>query len=293
MCSRSLLRAVEPADVADAAQVPYTSATMSRPKVIILRTAGTNCDQETAHAWELAGANVERVHVRELIAHPDRLQEASILTIPGGFSYGDDISAGKILAVQVIRYLSEAIASFIEAGKLVLGICNGFQVLVKAGLLPGGSAADESANGVALSQPITLTQNDSARFEDRWVCLHITQRASAFLPNDTILAMPIAHAEGKLVTAGDMVRHQLVEQGHIALTYCDLHGEPGGYPINPNGSELHIAGLTDATGRILGLMPHPERYMHGTQHPTWTRWQNGLPDGRIVFETAVATARDL
>lgn len=266
---------------------------MSRPKAVILRTAGTNCDLETAHAWELAGAAPERVHVRELIDCPAQLQEASILTIPGGFSYGDDISAGKILAVQVVRYLSDAIAAFIEAGKLVLGICNGFQVLVKAGLLPGGPSIGRPAGKAAPAQRVTLTRNDSARFEDRWVFLHATSRASAFLPASTVLAMPVAHAEGKVVAASSMVRHQLVEGGHIALTYCDIHGDPGGYPVNPNGSELHIAGLTDSTGRILGLMPHPERHMHLTQHPTWTRWRNERPDGRVVFETAVNTARGL
>jgi len=266
---------------------------MNRPKVLILRTAGTNCDQETAHAWELAGAAPELIHIRALVARPERLHEAAILTIPGGFSYGDDISAGKILAVQLTRYLSEAIRAFTEAGKLVLGICNGFQVLVKAGLLPGGVLAYDPVTGRPLPQRVTLTQNDSAKFEDRWVHLRSTGRASAFLPADRILAMPVAHAEGKVVAASPMVRHQLVEGGHIALTYCDEHGEPGPYPINPNGSELDIAGLTDTTGRILGLMPHPERHVHPTQHPLWTRRSRNNPDGRLLFETAVKSARSL
>lgn len=276
---------------------------MSQPKVLVLRTAGTNCDQETVHAWELAGALPQRVHVRELIDRPHLLDEFGILTVPGGFSYGDDISAGKILATQMIHHLADALTRFVESGKLVLGICNGFQVLVKAGLLPGplGNGAD------AGRQAVTLTQNDSARFEDRWICLRTGPKAGPFLPADRVLEMPIAHAEGKVVARDEAVRRELQAQGRIALTYCTTEGKPGPYPINPNGSECDIAGLTDATGRVLGLMPHPERHIHATQHPLWTRRKpraadaggtatmvshpEAGADGRIVFECAVRTAR--
>jgi len=264
-----------------------------KTKALILRTAGTNCDEETAHAWELAGAQPERIHIRELAEKPDRLANASILTIPGGFSYGDDISAGKILAGQLVHYLADAIQEFVSAGKLVLGICNGFQVLVKAGLLPGNADGTDKTHHAKTTQRVTLTQNDSAKFEDRWVHLLSTGKASAFLPEGKILAMPIAHAEGKLVAADDTVRQDLLKRGHIAIAYCDENGQPGPYPINPNGSEHHIAGLTDRTGRILGLMPHPERHVHPTQHPQWTRRPNEKPDGRILFETAVNTARGI
>lgn len=263
---------------------------MSKPKVMILRTAGTNCDEETAHAWELAGAETRRVHVRELADHPDQLRDYAILTIPGGFSYGDDISAGKILANQMVHHLADALREFMAAGKLILGICNGFQVLVKAGLLPGtlpGRAASQ-ANG----QTVTLTQNDSARFEARWIHLRSWQEC-AFLPAEAVLAMPIAHGEGKLVAADDKVLAQLKDGGHIALTYCDAEGKPGPYPVNPNGSQLDIAGMIDATGRILGLMPHPERHVYPTQHPEWTRRTNDTGDGRIVFENAVRTVKSL
>jgi len=259
---------------------------MSPPKVMVLRTAGTNCDDETVYAWELAGAQPRKVHIRELIERPALLAEVAILTIPGGFSYGDDISAGKILATQMVHHLAEAISGFVSAGRLVLGICNGFQALVKAGLLPGGR---EQPIG---PQFVTLTQNDSARFEARWVHLKASSRASAFVPPDLVLAMPIAHGEGKLVAADDQVRARLVADGHIALTYCDAEGRPGPYPVNPNGSEADIAGLTDATGRILGLMPHPERHVQVTQHPQWTSRSSAKPDGRHIFETAVRTARD-
>jgi phosphoribosylformylglycinamidine synthase len=265
---------------------------MPKPKVMILRTAGTNCDQETVYAWELAGADACRVHIRELINHPNLLREVQILTIPGGFSYGDDISAGKILACQFIHHLADALREFISAGKLMLGICNGFQVMVKAGLLPGGRFTSDGPPDPVGPQVVTLTQNDSARFEDRWVHLH-SRRPNAFLPADVILAMPIAHGEGKIVAADESVLQQLTDRGHVALTYCDADGRPGPYPINPNGSQQDIAGLIDATGRVLGLMPHPERHIFTQQHPQWTRRRDAKADGRLLFETAVQTARSL
>jgi len=263
---------------------------MRRPRVLVLRTAGTNCDGETVHAWELAGARAERVHVRRLIERADLLEACEILTIPGGFSYGDDVSAGKILALQLIHHLAGPLQRFLAAGKLILGICNGFQVLVKAGLLPG-SAPD--AGPLAPRQTVTLAINQSARFEARWVHLKAGPRGCAFLPPGEVLAMPVAHGEGRLVAADASVRRRLEEGGHIALTYCDARGRPGPYPVNPNGSELDIAGLTDAGGRILGLMPHPERHVHAAQHPEWSRRGGGREDGRVVFETAVRTARAL
>lgn len=224
---------------------------------------------------------------------PGLLDKYAILTIPGGFSYGDDISAGKILATQMIHHLSDALSRFIESGRLVLGICNGFQVLVKAGLLPGPLGnADNGLSASSRSRPaVTLTQNDSARFEDRWIRMKSGPKANAFLPANTILEMPMAHGEGKLVASDESVLRQIVEQERIALTYCDENGNPGPYPINPNGSELDIAGLIDGTGRVLGLMPHPERHVHPTQHPQWTRRTDATPDGRVIFESAVRACK--
>jgi phosphoribosylformylglycinamidine synthase len=270
---------------------------MSKPKVLILRTAGTNCDAEAVHAWELAGAEPQRLHVNELIEQPQRLREFAILTIPGGFSYGDDIAAGKILARRMIDHLSDPIRDFVAADRLILGICNGFQVLVKAGLLPGfeesessDGDADQSAGAPLGKQVVTLTNNDSARFEDRWIHMISSERGCAFVPPHIQVSLPIAHGEGKLVTMDNAIRARLRKGGHIALTYCDSNGEPGSYPINPNGSEDDIAGLCDRTGRVFGLMPHPERFVYATQHPEWTR-RKGHPDdrtdGRIFFETAV------
>lgn len=271
--------------IAAAVSLPYTRNTMAKPKVVILRTAGTNCDEETAYAWQLAGAETQRLHVSALIAAPQRLREFDILTLPGGFSYGDDISAGKILANQLIHHLSNALQEFVSRGRLVLGICNGFQVLVKAGLLPGWPAA----NGQR--QVVTLTQNDSARFEDRWIHMRSDARPNAFIPPGTIVALPIAHGEGKLVSVDAAVRERLRQEGHIALTYCDAQGRPGPYPVNPNGSEDDAAALTDATGRIFGLMPHPERYVQPTQHPEWTGQSTDRADGRIFFETALRSLK--
>lgn len=256
-------------------------------RVIILRAAGINCDEETAYAWELAGATTERVHVQRVIDSPAMLDQYDALTIPGGFSYGDDVAAGRIFANQLIHHLGDALRRFVERGRPILGICNGFQILVRAGLLP---AIDGGRR-----QTVTLTNNDSGRFETRWIHLRTCTERCAFLPAGTRLALPIAHGEGKLVPADDAVLAALRNGGYVALRYCDEAGEAGAFPVNPNGSVDDIAGLTDKTGLILGLMPHPERHVHPTQRPAWgaapeAAGSGGLPasaSGRIVFESAV------
>ena len=253
-------------------------------RVIILRTAGINCDEETAHAWELAGAETQRVHIQRVIESPAMLDRYDALTIPGGFSYGDDVAAGKIFANQLIHHLADALRAFVARGRPVLGICNGFQVLVGAGLLPGLDNA---------SQRVTLTNNNTARFETRWVHLKCGTDRCVFLPKDARLALPVAHAEGKLVPADDATLEALRGGGHVALRYCDAEGKPGPFPINPNGSIDDIAGLTDKTGLILGLMPHPERHVCRTQHPAWrSQSTNTPPTGRIVFESAMRYLRE-
>ena len=253
---------------------------MAIVRVLILRAAGINCDQETAHAWQLAGAEPELVHVNRLIEKPDLLDEYQAMTIPGGFSYGDNIAAGKILGTQIRHYLAERILAFVASGRLVLGICNGLQVLVKAGLLPGWDGMD---------QPVTVTYNDSAKYEDRWVHLAVTTDHCVFLPPGEMLYLPVAHAEGKIVAANHGVLARIRDENLAAVRYVDVYGNPGWYPINPNGSEDHIAGLTDPTGRILGLMPHAERFVHPTHHPHWTRLpEPPTADGRVLFDRAVA-----
>jgi phosphoribosylformylglycinamidine synthase len=235
-------------------------------KVLVLRAAGTNCDRETAHAFERVGAAPETRHVNELLAEPGILRQYRILVFPGGFSYGDDIGAGRVLATELRqRALPEIERLVRDEGGLVLGICNGFQVLVKTGLLPGGPG-----------QSVTLAHNDSHRYQDEWVYVHVPTDRS-FLARGERFLFPIAHAEGKLV-ASDETLDRLEETRQVALRYAR----------NPNGSLRDIAALCDATGRILGLMPHPERHLEPWHHPTWTR--DGLaaePDGLRFFRRAL------
>ncbi|MDD5327384.1 MAG: phosphoribosylformylglycinamidine synthase I [Phycisphaerae bacterium] len=254
---------------------------MTHVKAIVLRAAGINCDMETEHAFELAGAEAERVHINRIIEDKSALEKYQIIVIPGGFSYGDDVAAGKILANQIIHHLYEPIQKFIEGGKLVLGICNGFQVLVKAGILPGMDSGGEKG-------PVTITNNDSGKFEDRWVYLAPQAEKCIFIESGRQIYLPIAHGEGKVVAKDKATLEKLKSDGHIAFKYVDENGNEGDYPVNPNGSVDSIAGLTDATGRVLGLMPHPERYVRATQHPHWSRLVNKRNgDGMTIFVNAV------
>lgn len=254
---------------------------MTTPKVLILRTAGTNCDYETRYAFEKAGAKVDAVHINILLANKNLLKDYQILTLPGGFTYGDDVSAGKILANQITYNLEENIKTFIHEKKLILGICNGFQALTKAGLLP---AIDKQ------HQEATLTFNDSNKFEDRWVYLKICSNKSVFIKEENVptIYLPIAHGEGKFVTQDESILNKITMNHQIVFKYCNEQGEETGYPWNPNGSIQNIAGICDLTGQILGMMPHPERHLEPTQHPRWTR--NGLKefgDGFLIFRNAV------
>jgi len=253
---------------------------MTQVNAIVLRAAGINCDMETEHALELAGAAAQRVHVNRLIENKGLLNEFQIMVIPGGFSYGDDVAAGKILANQFVHHFLEPIQDFIDQGKLVLGICNGFQVLVKAGLLPGRTSSEQQ-------QEVTITNNDSAKYEDRWAYLAPQTDRCIFIEPGRQLYLPVAHGEGKVVTRDNAVLEGLKAEGHVAFKYVDENGREGDFPINPNGSMGSIAGLTDTTGRILGLMPHPERFVRPTQHPRWTRQEQADADGMTIFKNAV------
>jgi phosphoribosylformylglycinamidine synthase len=255
---------------------------MAKPRALVLRAAGTNCDRETDYALELAGFEASRVHVFRVMEKPDQLQQAQFLVIPGGFSYGDDVAGGKILANQIRHHLAEAMNEFIAAGKLVLGICNGFQVMIKSGLLPWARIEPVATDGDA-----TLGWNDSGRFEDRWVHLHCATDQCVFLPAGEILALPIAHGEGKFIPRDEAVLTRLREAGQVAVRYVDTEGRAGGYPVNPNGSVDDIAGICDPSGRVLGLMPHPERFVNITQYPGWTRKRPARPDGQVLFARAL------
>ena len=260
---------------------------MKQVQAIVLRAAGINCDLETDHALSLAGAVPERVHINRIINEPSVLDGVGILVFPGGFSYGDDVAAGKILANQVIHHLSEVLHRFVEQGKLILGICNGFQVLIKTGLLPAlsGDTGDTTA---------TLTDNDCGKFEDRWVYLQPGTDRCVFVEPGRRIYLPIAHGEGKIVTRDAAVLERLKNEGYVAFRYVDADGRPGPFPINPNGSQDDIAALTDPTGRVMGMMPHPERFVRHTQHPHWTRLKDrdGLGDGMTIFNNAINYIRE-
>jgi phosphoribosylformylglycinamidine synthase subunit PurQ / glutaminase len=257
---------------------------MAQIRALILRAAGTNCDIETQYAWELAGALADRIHVRRLIERPQALAEYQVLTIPGGFSYGDDIAAGRILAAQVERHLLDALHALIDAGKLVLGICNGFQVLVQAGILPFRRHGEGPRH-------CTVTANQPPGFQDRWVHLHCRSERSVFLEPGRVYELPIAHGEGRVMFADETGLGAVVAAGQAVLAYGAPSGEASvshGEPFNPNGSQADIAGLCDESGHVLGLMPHPERFVTWTQHPCWTAQPaRAEGDGLSLFRRAV------
>jgi phosphoribosylformylglycinamidine synthase len=253
---------------------------MSAVKALVLRTAGTNCDQETAHALRLAGAVADIVHVNALIANKGRLQNYQILILPGGFSYGDDIAAGKILANELRFRLGDVLRLFVTQGRKVIGICNGFQVLVKTGFLPG--------NG-DLRQTVSLTCNDSGRFQCQWVRLTRERSVCNWLnETDAQWDLPIAHGEGKFVTLDAETLKALERSGQVVFRYRGT---------NPNGSVKGIAGICNAQGNVVGLMPHPERHVNALQHPEWTRRskkrESRDPVGLQFFKAAVAHAGSL
>jgi len=249
---------------------------MSKVRTLVLRVAGTNCDAETAFAFEQVGAVVEVVHINQLIHHQRRLGDYQIMVIPGGFTYGDDIAAGRVLANELRLKLGEDIQKFTEGGGLILGICNGFQVLVKAGVLPGLSEVGSS---------VTLTNNDSGKFECCWVYLRVNKESPCvFTRGIDRMYLPVAHGEGKVVATP-----QILPKLNAVLYYTDEQGNTGaGYPHNPNGSTGDIAGICDPSGRVFALMPHPERHIRGTQHPRWTRQgAKERGDGFPIFLNAV------
>lgn len=249
---------------------------MKTVKVAILRAPGTNCDIETAHAFSLAGASPERVHINSL--KNSMLEDYQIIAIPGGFAYGDYIASGKIFANKLRHRLRDGVRDFVSSGKLVIGICNGFQVLVKCGLLPG------TATGFS-QQTVTLSYNDIGRFQDRWVYLKTGGAKCVFTRGISSLYLPINHGEGKFM-ANESVLQELEKNGQIAMKYVDKSGRPSGFPCNPNGSANDIAAICNETGNVFGMMPHPEKFLYVTNHPRWTR-ENVRPDGRKIFENAV------
>jgi phosphoribosylformylglycinamidine synthase len=265
-------------------------------RAIVITGNGTNCEMEMAHACRLAGFDeVEIVHLSQLLCGSRLLDDYDFLNLPGGFLDGDDLGSAKAGANRILHAcvagtqerLFAQFTRFIGQGKLILGVCNGFQLLVKLGMLPG-------FDGHYDRQSVTLTYNDSGRFEDRWVNL-LADPASPciFTRGLDRIYLPVRHGEGKFVAQDEATLARLRAERLVALRYCDEGGAPTeAYPANPNGSADAIAGISDATGRIFGLMPHPEAFLHRTNHPRWTR--ETLPEegaGLALFRNAAACLR--
>jgi phosphoribosylformylglycinamidine synthase len=255
-------------------------------KALVLRCAGTNCNGETTWALEKAGARVEEVHINALLKGEKKVSDFQLMVIPGGFSFGDDVASGKVLANKLLYGLRESLDAFVSAKKPLIGICNGFQVLVKCGLLPGLDGWDKDLS-------VTLTDNDSGKFECRWTFMKTASKKSIFtkgLPD--VFPLPVAHGEGKFLPSSDKVLKTLERNGQVVFRYVDPQGRKAGFPWNPNGSTADIAGIVNAAGNVLGMMPHPERYAFPHQHPHWTRLkplpENGV--GLQVFKNAVRYA---
>ena len=275
---------------------------MLKPKVCVLRSAGTNCDQETAAAFSLAGAAVELLHINSLVNNKRTFDDFHILAFPGGFSYGDDVASGKIFANELRFKLADSLCKFIADGKLIIGICNGFQILVKSGFLPGmgpyGTLAQRTAKCSPagrrgqcapvcdLEQNTSLIINDSAKFEARWVYLKSGGNCVWTKGLEKIIYLPVAHGEGKFVVSDKQVLNRLKNNNQIVFQYSDEAGNLSGYPDNPNGSMENIAGICDEAGRVLGLMPHPERHIYAAQHPRRNELKKG-EDGLQIFKNGV------
>lgn len=259
--------------------------TMRTPRALVLRNAGINCDAETLRALEGAGAAADLVHFNQLAKEPARFDDYQILVIPGGFSHGDDIAAGRIFATELLHAVSDELAAFKERGGLILGICNGFQVLVETGLIDGSA-------GRRADRRIALTDNASARFECRWVHLRSEESACEFLTPGEIWPVPVAHAEGRLCVRDEATLEDLRAQGQLALRYVNADGSQASYPECPNGAIEEVAGVCDPTGRVLGLMPHPERNLAPHNHPLWTRLgKRTRGEGALFFERLVDVAK--
>ncbi len=262
-----------------------------KPNVLVLKTDGTNCDEETVFAFNLAGGNAKIVHVNILRNKQDSLKNYQILALPGGFSYGDDVVSGKILALELTSFFSEELKNFIaRKNTLTIGICNGFQVLVRTGLLPFGRLG---------KMETTLTNNDSGHFECRWIKLRIEKNNNCvFLKNleGNFISYQVAHGEGKFYTDNKTLT-KIEKENLVAFRYVNKKNKPTqNYPDNPNGALNAIAGICDPSGRILGLMPHPERFVRIEQHPNWRRLkikksirqaQDLRPQGLPIFENMI------
>lgn len=271
-------------------------SSLSQPRALILQATGTNRDPDVSEAIELAGGKAEIVHLNQLRAGEREWNSYQMLVLAGGFSYADALGAGKLLALDLQAYFAEEVGAFVASGKPVIGICNGFQALVKSGILPGGNFHQ---HGAASPKPAaTLTFNDRGHFECRWVQLAPESKKCIWTQNLTEdIYCPVAHGEGNFVPASQEALQKLHEADQVALTYVLPDGTPAQrrYPANPNGSVGDIAGICNSQGNVLGLMPHPENHIYPYQHPRWTRLPAGKPHltGLPLFRSGVWYASQL
>lgn len=267
---------------------------MKKVKALVITGFGINCEEEMAAAYRLAGADAEIFHLNDIFNGVISIHDYDVLNFPGGFSFGDDLGSGKVLAnkmkykkMESGQTLLEEIKIFLDEGKFILGICNGFQFLVKMGLLP-------NING-SFEQEVTLTRNNSAKYEDRWVHLKKNPKCQTpFLKDIDIMPCPVRHGEGKLIIKNEEIKSAILERNLNAFSYCDADGNiTSEYPLNPNGAELDCAALTDPTGQVLGMMPHPEAFLSLYNHPNWGQQKRQNPhiledgDGLKIFKNIV------
>ena len=253
---------------------------MIKPRICIIKTDGTNCDQETAYAFEKAGGSASIVSLNHLKTNALSLNTYNIVAIPGGFSYGDDIASGKVFALELITFFKEQLEELVARGNLIMGICNGFQVLIQMGLLPFNTISTKQAS---------LTHNDSGTFECRWITMMVEKSPCIFTKHleGSEITLQVAHGEGKFFAYKDTLT-QLEQMNLAVLRYTHQGKATAQYPDNPNGSAHAIAGICDPTGRIFGLMPHPERYVERYHHPEWrTNNTPAQPQGLGIFEQAI------
>ena len=256
--------------------------------VLIITGYGLNCEDESRYAWQLAGARPSLVHFSDLLAQPQRLRDFAALMFIGGFAYGDHMTSGHVFALRAKHKLSGEIERFIGQGKLIIGACNGFQIMVKLGLLPG-------LDGAYFDQTLSIVQNDCGAFQDRWVRLRFESKSPCvFTRGLDFMDLPVRHGEGKVFTLDKDLLQRLESSGCVPCRYADpISGEPTQkFPYNPNGALNAIAGLCDPTGRIFGLMPHPEAYLYPENHPQWDmqKLRGTLPErglGLLFFRNAV------
>ncbi len=260
---------------------------MSKPKVLIITGYGVNCEAESEHAWKLAGAEPKRVHLNDLLDDPGQLDDFAAMMFIGGFSYGDHMTSGHVFALRVKHHMQAQLQKFIDDGKLIVGICNGFQVMTKMGLLPG-------LDGDYFEPKVSLMQNDCGTFQNFWCDIRFEAGSPCvFTKGLGTLPLPIRHGEGKIFTLDSELVERMEAQGCVAARYVDEDNRPTQeFPANPNGSLNAIAGLCDPTGRIFGMMPHPEAYLFPENHPNWDRQKldGKLPEqglGLELFRNAV------